>query len=132
MLLPSDLSNSSTGTDFWDRIVSWLAYRIPFFWTSGFVAIAACSMVAASVLLATNGATVTASFASSLRWETALWVWLTLFAVTMLHESAHGLTCKHFGGQVHEIGFLLMFFMPCFYCNVSDAWLFRERSDASG
>ncbi len=21
-----------------------------------------------------------------------------------------------------------MFFMPCFYCNVSDAWLFREKS----
>jgi multidrug efflux pump subunit AcrA (membrane-fusion protein) len=29
---------------------------------------------------------------------------------------------------VHEIGFLLLFFMPCFYCNVSDAWLFREKS----
>jgi multidrug resistance efflux pump len=63
-----------------------------------------------------------------LRWETAVAVWLTLFVVTMLHEFAHGLTCKHYGGEVHEIGFLLMFFMPCFYCNVSDAWLFRERS----
>jgi len=21
-----------------------------------------------------------------------------------------------------------MFFMPCFYCNVSDAWLFKEKS----
>ena len=30
--------------------------------------------------------------------------------------------------EVHEIGFLLMFFMPCFYCNVSDAWLFKEKS----
>jgi len=29
---------------------------------------------------------------------------------------------------VHEIGFLLIFMMPCFYCNVSDAWLFREKS----
>jgi len=51
-----------------------------------------------------------------------------MLAVTTLHEFAHGLTCKHYGGEVHEIGFLLMFFMPCFYCNVSDAWLFRERS----
>src|SRR5205085_248487 len=35
--------------------------------------------------------------------------------------------CKHYGGEVHEVGFLLMFFTPCFFCNVSDAWLFRER-----
>src|SRR5439155_2123288 len=47
---------------------------------------------------------------------------------TTLHEFAHGLTCKHYGGEVHEIGFLLMFFIPCFYCNVSDAWLFDRKS----
>ena len=44
------------------------------------------------------------------------------------HEFAHGLTCKHFGGEVHEIGFLLIYFEPAFYCNVSDAWLFPEKS----
>ncbi|MEJ2272368.1 MAG: hypothetical protein P8X91_07795, partial [Candidatus Bathyarchaeota archaeon] len=47
--------------------------------------------------------------------------------VGTLHEFAHGLTCKHYGGEVREIGFLLMYFMPCFYCNVSDAWLFRHH-----
>jgi putative peptide zinc metalloprotease protein len=115
---------------FWDpdRCFTWLAPRLRIFWTPTFVVLAVSSIVVASVLLATSGQAVTASFASSLRWETAFWVWLTLFIVTMLHESAHGLTCKHYGGEVHEIGFLLMFFMPCFYCNVSDAWLFRERS----
>jgi putative peptide zinc metalloprotease protein len=44
-----------------------------------------------------------------------------------LHELAHGLTCKHFGGDVHESGVLVMFFMPCLYCNVSDAWMIREK-----
>jgi multidrug resistance efflux pump len=41
---------------------------------------------------------------------------------------AHGLTCKRFGGEVHEIGILFLFLMPCLYCNVSDSWLFREKS----
>ena len=41
---------------------------------------------------------------------------------------AHGLTCKHFGGRVREIGFLLIYFQPAFFCNVSDAWLFPEKS----
>src|SRR5206468_3193858 len=38
------------------------------------------------------------------------------------------LTCKHFGGEVHELGFMVMYFQPAFYCNVSDAWLFPEKS----
>jgi putative peptide zinc metalloprotease protein len=48
--------------------------------------------------------------------------------VVILHEFAHGLTCKHFGGQVHEMGFLLIYFQPAFFCNVSDAWLFPRKS----
>jgi putative peptide zinc metalloprotease protein len=30
---------------------------------------------------------------------------------------------------VHEIGFLLIFFQPAFYCDVSDAWLFPEKAE---
>jgi multidrug resistance efflux pump len=48
--------------------------------------------------------------------------------IVSFHEGAHGLTCKHFGGEVHETGFMLIYFQPAFYCNVSDAWLFPERS----
>ncbi|MDQ7008502.1 MAG: efflux RND transporter periplasmic adaptor subunit [Acidobacteriota bacterium] len=48
--------------------------------------------------------------------------------LTAMHEFAHGLTCKHFGGKVPELGFLLIFFfMPALYVDVSDAWLFRHR-----
>src|SRR5262249_282643 len=67
-------------------------------------------------------------FAQTWRWETVLLVWLTLVVVTTCHEFAHGLTCKHYGGEVHEGGFLMPFFLPCFYCNVSDAWVFKEKS----
>jgi putative peptide zinc metalloprotease protein len=49
--------------------------------------------------------------------------------VIAIHELGHGLMCKRFGGHVHEIGFLLMYFMPCFYCDVSDAWLFERRRE---
>src|SRR6266699_2773345 len=51
-----------------------------------------------------------------------------IFLVVSAHEFAHGLTCKHFGGEVHELGFVLIYFQPALYCNVSDAWLFPERS----
>jgi hypothetical protein len=50
------------------------------------------------------------------------------FLTVGLHEFAHGLTCRHFGGEVHEIGFLLIYLQPALYCNVSDAWLFPEKA----
>ncbi|WP_406696397.1 hypothetical protein V5E97_35940 [Singulisphaera sp. Ch08] len=71
-------------------------------------------------------------FSNVLRWEVVALAWLTLLAVTTLHEFAHGLTCKHHGGEVHEVGFLLMYFMPCLYCNVSDAWLIRRSPSGCG
>ena len=47
--------------------------------------------------------------------------------VILIHELGHAFTCKYFGGEVHEIGFMLLYFQPAFYCNVSDAWSFPER-----
>jgi hypothetical protein len=102
--------------------------KIRFFWTRAFLTVSAACIVLALFVLATSGSQIVSSFARGLRWETLLLAWLTLLVVTTLHEFAHGLTCKHYGGEVHEIGFLLMYFLPCFYCNVSDAWLFREKS----
>jgi putative peptide zinc metalloprotease protein len=52
--------------------------------------------------------------------------WLTGFAIIAVHELGHGFTCKYFGGQVHEIGAMLLYFEPAFFCNVNDAWTFPE------
>jgi putative peptide zinc metalloprotease protein len=51
-----------------------------------------------------------------------LWMWVTLGIVKVIHEFGHGLSCKAFGGEVHEMGILLLCFSPSLYCNVSDAW----------
>ncbi len=51
------------------------------------------------------------------------------FAVIIfIHEFAHALACKYHGGQVQEMGFLLLYFQICFYSNLSDSWLFRKKS----
>ncbi len=52
---------------------------------------------------------------------------IVTFLITVLHEFSHGLSCKHFGGEVREIGFLLIYFHPAFYCDVSSAWQFPEK-----
>lgn len=50
-----------------------------------------------------------------------------LMVVKIAHELGHGLACKRFGGEVHEIGVLLLVFTPCLYCNVTDAWLLPSK-----
>ncbi len=134
-LTSGDVSRSRQSLLYWrvrlfdpDRLMTWLEPRLRFAWTQGFLIVSASSVVAALFLAYANGELIVSHFSEALRWQTVLLAWFVLVAVTTLHEFAHGLTCKHFGGEVHEIGFLLMFFIPCFYCNVSDAWLFREKS----
>lgn len=56
----------------------------------------------------------------------AVLFWFTLLTITLVHELGHGLTCKYFGGEVHEMGFMLLYFQPAFYANVNDAWTFPE------
>jgi putative peptide zinc metalloprotease protein len=54
--------------------------------------------------------------------------YIIITAVAIIHEFGHGLTCKRFGGDVHELGAMLLYFMPSFYCNITDAWTFEKRS----
>jgi len=55
-------------------------------------------------------------------------LWLaTIAAVKVIHELAHALTCKHLGGRCHEMGIMLLAFMPCLYCDVSDAWRIASK-----
>ena len=53
-------------------------------------------------------------------------LWITGTVIIVIHELGHGFTCKYFGGQVHEIGAMLIYFEPAFFCNVNDAWTFPE------
>lgn len=57
----------------------------------------------------------------------SLWLLVAVAAVKVVHELGHALTCKHFGGECHEIGLMLLVFTPCLYCNVSDSWLVGSR-----
>jgi putative peptide zinc metalloprotease protein len=53
--------------------------------------------------------------------------WLLLLVIGFLHESAHGLTCKHFGGEVHSMGLMFLYFTPCFYVDVTESWISAGR-----
>ena len=53
--------------------------------------------------------------------------WFLFGAMAAIHETAHGLTCKHFGANVEKMGFMLMYFAPTFYCDVTQIWIHGGR-----
>lgn len=53
--------------------------------------------------------------------------WLLFGAMAFFHETAHGLTCKHFGGNVEKMGFTLMYFAPSFLCDSTQAWIYGGK-----
>jgi putative peptide zinc metalloprotease protein len=55
------------------------------------------------------------------------YMWIGLAAVKVIHEFGHGLSCKAFKGECHEMGFLFLVLSPALYCNVSDAWTLPSK-----
>ena len=60
-------------------------------------------------------------------WPNLAYMYLTLSVAKIIHEFGHGLSCKHFGGECHEMGVMLLVFSPCLYCDVSDSWMLRNK-----
>lgn len=53
--------------------------------------------------------------------------WLIFLVIGFLHETSHGLTCKHYGGEVHSMGLMFLYLAPCFYVDVSTVWVSATR-----
>jgi putative peptide zinc metalloprotease protein len=111
-----------------DRLFTWLHPRITSLFTPAFVTLAIAVILTGLAIVLGNRAELGPDLRRLWGAHGLVLVWSAIFVVTILHEFAHGLTCKHFGGEVHELGFLLIYGGPAFYCNVSDSWLFPEKS----
>jgi putative peptide zinc metalloprotease protein len=99
------------------------------------------AFIACSLLLFASTAVIVASDYPRIRQDTIafysfanktaydLWVfWFLLFVVSGIHEFGHGLTCKHFGGDVHQMGLLLIYFTPAFFTDCSEMYMFDRTS----
>jgi putative peptide zinc metalloprotease protein len=53
--------------------------------------------------------------------------WWMLMVIGFIHESAHGLTCKHYGGEVHSMGLMFLYLTPAFYVDVTESWISASR-----
>jgi putative peptide zinc metalloprotease protein len=105
-----------------DPYLSWM-------FTPGFVLFSVGMFIAAFYLVAGDWAQVQRDTAAlyTFQGKTAydIWIfWFLILGLGAVHEFGHGLTCKHFGGDVHQMGFLLIYFTPAFYTDTTDIMLF--------
>ena len=61
---------------------------------------------------------------SGTSWISLLVFWLLL---KIIHEFAHGISCKRYGGEVPEAGVLMLLFTPMAFVNVTSMWRFPSR-----
>jgi putative peptide zinc metalloprotease protein len=54
-------------------------------------------------------------------------LWILLVTLKVGHELGHAYACKHFGGNVPEMGAYFILFTPCAYVDASAAWGFTNR-----
>lgn len=54
-------------------------------------------------------------------------VWLALIGLKLIHESGHALACKHFGGEVPQMGVFVILLTPCAYVDATSSWMFSHR-----
>jgi putative peptide zinc metalloprotease protein len=58
------------------------------------------------------------------RWAWLLVCWLVL---KVIHESAHAIVCRKYGGAVHEAGAIFVLFAPLAYVDLTSSWRFRSK-----
>ncbi|HET6881654.1 MAG TPA: HlyD family efflux transporter periplasmic adaptor subunit [Pirellulales bacterium] len=113
-----------------DRILNWLYPKIKWIYTPA--AVAVCCLLALSALsLVLIQFDVFHSklptFHQFFTLKNAFVLSIALGVTKVIHEFGHGLTCKHFGGECHEMGVMLLVLTPCLYCNVSDSWMLPNK-----
>jgi putative peptide zinc metalloprotease protein len=59
--------------------------------------------------------------------QNLLLLWLVYPVVKAIHELGHAYATRKWGGEVHEIGIMLLVFTPVPYVDASSSWGFRDK-----
>lgn len=110
-----------------DRVFGRMAKPLGWIWTKQTFWISWAIIALGAVVFLTKAEGLDHALANLFNWHNLALMWVTTIVLKSVHELGHGLTCKHFGGEVHEVGFMSMVFTPYFFVNVSDSWTMPDR-----
>ncbi|MFK7822254.1 MAG: hypothetical protein AB8G99_26395, partial [Planctomycetaceae bacterium] len=116
----------------WDpeKTLQWLHPMVKFLWHPAVIAVCWLFVASAWLLLAANFDVFRSKlpeFEQFFGWPNLLYMWATLGVAKIIHEFGHGVSCKHYGGECHEMGVMMLVFSPCLYCDVTDSWMLKNK-----
>jgi putative peptide zinc metalloprotease protein len=107
-----------------DDFLVWLEKRIWFVFTWWFTLITLAAFACTATIFALHWSEVSRdtvqffNFADKTWFDVAVFWGITL-VLSAVHEGAHGVTCRHFGGPVSSMGFALIYLTPAFYTDTT-------------
>jgi len=110
-----------------DVIFGRMAKPVAWIWTNACFWISWLIIALGAVVFIYSAEGLDQALANLFNWNNLALMWVTTIVLKSIHELGHGLTCKHFGGEVHEVGFMSLVFTPYFFVNVSDSWTMPNR-----
>jgi putative peptide zinc metalloprotease protein len=115
-----------------DRFVTWLYNYTGFIYTWWFTALSLAAfavMVAISISHWSEIGRDTIQFFNFTEksWADVGVFYVLALATMCIHELAHAHACKHFGGRVRSMGFMLVYLTPAFFTDTSEGFVKAAR-----
>lgn len=112
-------------------LLDWIEPKTRWIFAPMTLGLSAVWMLLAAVIVGLRGDLFLQELQQSQAWASAgmMFVVIAVIAITkVVHELAHALAARRYGGSCTEIGLMFLVLIPCLYCDVSDAWLQPQRS----
>jgi len=108
-----------------DNFLVWLEKRIRFVFTWWFTLITLAAFACMGTIFFLHWNEVGRDTLQFFNFADKTWLdvavfWGITLGLVAIHEIAHGVTCRHFGGRVATMGFALVYLTPAFYTDTTE------------
>jgi putative peptide zinc metalloprotease protein len=115
-----------------DRFLTWVYSKIWFVYKPWFVALTLLAFAFSAGIFITHWSEIGRdtlefyNFAHKSWFDVAMF-WIIGSVLICIHETGHGLTCKHYGAHVPAMGFLLIYLTPAFFTDTTQGEVLANR-----
>lgn len=107
-----------------DKGLVWLAGKVRFIFTWWFTLLTLCAFSVTITIFVLHWNEVGRDTLQFFNFADKTWLDLAAFwgitlVLAAIHETAHGVTCRHFGAPVNEMGFALVYLTPAFFTDTT-------------
>lgn len=107
-----------------DKFLVWLDRKVGFIFTWWFTILTLCAFSVTFVIFLTHWGEVSRDTLQFFNFADKTWLdlaafWGITFVLAGIHETAHGVTCRHFGAPVRSMGFALIYLTPAFFTDTT-------------